>query len=51
MVVEERERRGFQVVKEHMKRPCGRKEQGALKELKEAGVAGAQPGVCDTAQV
>lgn len=38
-------------MKAHMKRPCGRKEQGALKELEKAGVAGAQPGVCSEAQV
>lgn len=48
-MVEERERK--KVVKAHMKRPCGRKEQGALKGLEEAGVAGAQRGVCNEAQV
>lgn len=30
MVVEERERRGFQEKKAHAMRLCGRKEQGAL---------------------
>lgn len=35
-MVEERERRGFQVKKEHAMRLCGRKEQGALRKWSRA---------------
>lgn len=44
-----KKKKRFQVEKAHLKRRCGREEQGALTDRGEVSVAGAQPGVCTEA--